>query len=109
MDTLYGGAGEDVFMFDFLDNETDIIQDFDIAEDKLNIADILEGYDSSTDDLNDFIQLISVSENETRLAVNADGDTGGDFEAGALIVGNLGGQSVNDLVDAGILISDTTL
>jgi len=41
--TLYGGAGEDIFAFDFsklTSGSTDIIKDFSLGEDKVNLGDL---------------------------------------------------------------------
>lgn len=102
-DHLYGGAGRDVFVLDQIDGNLDQVHDFNVQEDWLNIADILEGYDGNVNNINDFVHLIAQG-NDTVLEVNADGDQGGVFEQIALINGDLGGQSVDDLLGSGVLI-----
>ncbi|HPF78408.1 MAG TPA: type I secretion C-terminal target domain-containing protein, partial [Alphaproteobacteria bacterium] len=107
-DDLYGGMGRDTFVLDQSDGSVDHIYDFNAAEDFLNIADILHGYDSATDNINDFVHLISNGDTTT-LEINADGDVGGAFTAEAVIYGDLGGLGVDDLLASGALVADTAI
>ena len=106
-DHLHGGTGSDMFVFDSMDGGIDTVHDFDVGEDYLNIADILQGYDSATDDINNFVQLINDGDNTT-LAVNSDGDIGGEFTVVALIYGDVGGQGAEDLLANGVLLTDVS-
>lgn len=71
-DMLYGQGGADIFLFDDLAS-SDNIQDFDlIAGDKLDVSDLLIGYDPLTDAITDFVQ-ITESGGSSYLNVDADG------------------------------------
>jgi Ca2+-binding RTX toxin-like protein len=71
-DMLYGQGGADIFLFDDLAS-SDNIQDFDLtAGDKLDVSDLLIGYDPLTDAITDFVQ-ITESGGSSYLNVDADG------------------------------------
>ena len=107
-DTLYGGGGADDFVFTHLNDGVDTVMDFILAEgDRLNITDILEGYDALTDVLADFVRLTQQGA-DTVLEINADG-AGSDFAAAAIINGGLGGAALADLINAGALVADQSL
>lgn len=76
-DDIYGGRGDDQFIYDVFDGLADTIHDFDLGagNDVLNITDILEGYDSLTDNLADFVQVLNLN-GDAHVNVKADGDTG---------------------------------
>ncbi|QQG36423.1 MAG: type I secretion C-terminal target domain-containing protein [Micavibrio aeruginosavorus] len=60
LDTLYGGAGADIFLFEAANayNDTDAINGFDYVDgDKLDLSDLLSGYDSLTENLADFVMV----------------------------------------------------
>lgn len=99
-DTLYGGAGRDTFVFDTLSGK-DTVKDFNLTDDKLDIADILQGYDPG-DNLNAFVKFV-VSGNNTDLRINADG-VGNDFVSVASIQGVKITDTVDQLVTNGTLI-----
>lgn len=105
-DSLYGGRGSDTFAFDALDSNTDYIRDFTLEgseADKLNITDILSGYDGSAD-LSDFVQ-IQASSSRMNLMVNQDG-AGNDWVKVATITGSsFSGVTIEDLVSNGQLIT----
>ena len=68
----------------------------------------MQGYDQGIDDINDFVRLLD-SGSDTILEINADGDVGGSYEAAAVIISGLGGQTVDDLLANGVLVADQTL
>jgi len=111
-DYLYGDDGSDVFVFTELDTDTDQIFDFTLGggeADTLNIADILTGFDSGTDDVNDFARLNFWHNNRTDLQINADGQ-GNDWQSVAIIRGaDFNGVSIDDLVSGGQLETDTSV
>lgn len=73
-DTLYGSDGQDVFLFDNINN-LDTIENFNtIGRDAIDISDILT-YDPLTDDIADFVQITEGGGNTT-ISVDTDG-TGG--------------------------------
>ena len=71
-DTLYGGGGTDIFVFDsFMGIDT--VGDFNTSQgDKIDIADLLSGYDPLSDAISDFVQITDDGTNST-IAVDADG------------------------------------
>lgn len=73
-DTLTGGANTDIFVFD-LDSygSIDIVTDFSTAQgDALDIRDLLDGYDSGTDDITEWVRISNSGSNST-VEVDRDG------------------------------------
>jgi len=102
-DQATGGKGADTFAITLVDSMVDIIHDFKASEgDKIDIAAVLEGYDSLTHDIADFVSLVQVGA-DTQIQINADG-AGSDFVAAALIVGGTGGQDLATLITSGALV-----
>ncbi|QQX79800.1 tandem-95 repeat protein [Shewanella sp. KX20019] len=78
-DTMTGGEGEDTFVWsagsvDGADT-TDHITDFDIAEDKLDLSDILQG-----DNANELSQYINFTDIGGSTSINIDTDQNGSFD-----------------------------
>ncbi|NCC23117.1 MAG: type I secretion C-terminal target domain-containing protein [Alphaproteobacteria bacterium] len=106
-DVLVGGHGADMFVIDSLQG-FDTIRDFDLAAgDRLNIADVLDGFDAATRDLDDFVRLVEGSNGSAKLQINADG-TGGDFKVAAVIEGGAD-LTMTDLLEQGALIVDQSV
>lgn len=105
---FYGSKGKDTFAFDHIDTELDNIYTFTLGEDVLNISDILTGYDSATDDLNDFAKIIDAG-SKTYVEINEDGDIGGAFERIAVINKDFKGQTVDELLANGTLVADSII
>lgn len=75
--TLTGGAGNDTFIFSSPTGSSDIITDFNLTDnDRLDISDVLIGYDSNTSDINDFLRLTQ-SGADTTVSVDRDGTANG--------------------------------
>lgn len=109
-DLLFGESGADIFGFTHISLDT--IRDFQLTgvqRDSLNITDILVGYDSGTDDINDFVILDYKNAGQTNLFINANGSGGGWTKAAAIRGSDFAGTTVDDLVASGQLITDTTL
>lgn len=71
-DTLKGGTGADTFVFEGM-TDLDTIQDFSLAQnDKLDISDLISGYDPLSDAISDFVQITDDGTHST-LSVDADG------------------------------------
>ncbi len=71
-DTLIGGAGADTFVFDS-SADVDTVQDFSLADgDKIDISDLISGYDPLTDAISDFVQITD-SGSSSIVSVDADG------------------------------------
>ncbi len=110
-DQLYGDDGADVFIFNSLsqigNTSPDIIRDFDDSEgDRLDIADILEGYGSG-DDLSEFVQLISTGTNRTSLRIDENGMDDGvsSFTVYGDVTGTFLTLNVDALEQSGTLIT----
>jgi Ca2+-binding RTX toxin-like protein len=74
-DSLYGGSGSDIFVFEknVAFEGIDEIQDFEMAEnDKLDISDLLIGYDPLEDAIADFVQITD-NGSHSYLYVDVDG------------------------------------
>lgn len=75
-DILYGGTGSDIFKFS-PGGGIDTVKDFKKTEvDKLDIKDLLTGYDPATKAITDFIQ-ITTSGTSSIVKIDANGLTGG--------------------------------
>lgn len=103
-DRLNGGTGVDTFAITVIDAATDYIYGFTRGVDKINISDLLTGFDAVTDAISDFVKLTEKND-RTYVRVNADG-SGHDFMTAAVVMGSLGGDSAADLYTDGLLIAD---
>jgi len=106
VDMLYGQGGADVFVFEALTtfNASDNIQDFKLTEnDKLDISDLLIGYDQLTDAITDFVQ-ITESAGSSYLSVDADGGAD-NFVQVAYIYNETGLTDEDALLTSGNLIA----
>ena len=101
-DFLYGQGGADTFKLDL--NSIDRLSDFDASEgDTIDIADLLIGYDSATDDINDFVTLVYRNAGRIDIRVNDDG-LGNDLPYVGIVFSDLTGETVDTLVANGSLI-----
>ncbi len=103
VDMLYGQGGADIFAFDNL-SSSDNIQDFDLSSgDKLDISDLLIGYDPLTDAITDFVQI---TESGSNSYLNVDADGGADnFVQVAYIYNETGLTDEDALETSGNLIT----
>lgn len=110
-DDLYGGFGSDTILYDLLVSGVDTIFGFETGEggDVINITEILEGFDSQTDNILDFVHLTDDGNGNDVLEVNVDGDAGGEFAALAIIEGGVGSDTLVDLIDNGNLVVDQSV
>jgi Ca2+-binding RTX toxin-like protein len=89
-DLLYGDSGADTFMY--IDNaslgDTDTIYDFNIGEgDRIDISEILQGYDPLNDAISDFVRIEAQGANGVMM-IDTDGTANGeDFFAAINIIG----------------------
>lgn len=106
-DFLYGGNGNDVFAFTTAGDGLDKIYDF-AAGDRLNITDILTGFDTLTDDISLFVSVQHYTYGST---FSIDSDGGGDnFAEAFMVIGQyFNGDSVQTILNAGELIVDQTV
>ncbi len=71
-DTLYGGGGDDTFVFN--EGETGVDHIIAFTEgDKIDVSDLLSGYDPLTDAIEDFIVITQVDDNNFSVSVDVDG------------------------------------
>ena len=107
-DRFYGGTGQDTFALTALDASAERFYGFSLAEDIINITDILSGYNHGVDDINDFVQLLDLGGGQTDLRINDDGNAGGAYGRAALIYTDFAGATVDDLVLAGTLVANVS-
>lgn len=103
-DTLIGGTGADTFVFTETDS-SDIITDFKLLQfDKLDIRDLLTGFDSLTSVITDFVQITQVG---TTSVLSVDGNgTGSAFVQIAVLNATSGLTDELALFNSGTLIMD---
>jgi Ca2+-binding RTX toxin-like protein len=107
-DILRGGPGSDTFVFeaDTVFNNIDNIADFNRSQgDKLDISDVLIGYNPVSSDINDYLSVVSNSTTTKTLYIDRDG-SGTDYisQAAILFTGANSISTVNDLLNNGHLI-----
>lgn len=103
-DLLYGSDGMDVFIFSLTGaGNQDTIFNFDQQTDKLDLSDILTGYNPLTHDINAFVRLTEGGGNTT-IAVDTNGTTGGASFSNVAVINGVTGMDVDELEMYGILI-----
>ena len=105
-DDLFGKEGVDTFLFEAVSafNNIDRVRDFSTAEgDKIDISDLLSGYDPLVDLITDFVQITDDGVSST-LSVDTDGGADS-FAAVALIRDVIGLTDEQALVNSGNLIT----
>jgi Ca2+-binding RTX toxin-like protein len=104
-DSIHLGTGSDTVLFKGATAETgiDTIYNFDAGtkDDKIDIADVISGYDPATDAIANFVQL-ATSGSDTQLKVDTDG-SGTSYTQIATISG-VTGLNLSDLITDGNLI-----
>jgi Ca2+-binding RTX toxin-like protein len=103
-DTLTGGLGSDSFVRNLGSDGRDTITDFTLGAggDKLDIGDVLAGYDAG-DDATEFVQFI-VSNGNTIVRIDANGSTGGAQFADAFVLAGVTVTDPNQLAADGNLL-----
>lgn len=103
-DKLRGQAGSDTFVFEAPSayNDVDLVYDFSLAEnDKIDISDLLSGYDANNDVLSDFVQITDEN-NYSSLSIDADGGADGFVEIARILY-------INGITDEASLESSGSL
>lgn len=106
LDRLTGGTGADVFVFHAANafNNVDVISDFSTSDgDKIDISDLLTGYNAATDNIGDFVQLVT-SGSDTLLKVDLDGGATGHSMTQIATLTGVTGLSLSSLISGGELI-----
>ncbi len=99
-DVLYGGAGADSFQFAESGRGTDIIADFSLEEgDSLDMSQLLDQYDPTTDAINDFV-YVNDNGTDTTIAVDVTGSGNAANAVSVVVLQGVSGLSVEDLVSA---------
>ncbi len=75
-DELFGDGGQDTFIFDVIDGELDVIHDFSIEDDIIDISQLLENYDPLTEMISDFVSFVQDGL-DSILSIDADGGADG--------------------------------
>ena len=89
-DILTGGAGDDVFVWHEISaGATDTITDFTVAEDKIDLRDVLPELKSATVDINDLLSHIQVTVQNDDLAMSIHPDGVGQGDEQTILVENL--------------------
>jgi uncharacterized protein len=100
---MRGGAGSDSFAYDSLADAGDTILDFatGVGGDRLLLADLLEGFDPTTSDADDFVSLDQQA-GDTLVGVNADGQ---DADSVALVtLAGVAGATLDALIADGNVV-----
>lgn len=109
-DYLYGGIDTDIDLFGFSadENGQDQIFNFVLGVDKINITDLLSGYDHGISDISDFVEINHVG---ASFEISVDRNGGVDsFQRIALVNTDiLDSLDAQDLLNAGALIANQTL
>lgn len=104
LDNLWGGAGADTFMFlkETAFKNIDVINDFSKSQlDKINIANLLQGYSPTTKAITDYVQ-ITTSGSDSILKVDADGGANGFVQISTI-------KGVTGLTDEAALVASGNL
>ncbi len=107
LDFMYGGTNQQKDTFGFTSNEDsmDRIYNFNVYHDKINITDLLTDYDSSTDNIADYVQLLHAG-SRFDIQIDADGaDNGASFVDRARVLADLDNAvTAQDLIDDNVLL-----
>ena len=103
-DKIYTGSGVDTIVYNMVDSKSDHVFDFEASEgDRLDLSDILEGYDALTDAISDFV---TVTQQGANTIISVDVDGGADnFVQIAKLHGVCGLGDAQSLEDSGTLIT----
>ena len=105
-DELYGSDGMDIFTFGHIGAANlDTVHNFDRQMDKIDIRDLLTGYDPISDAIADFVQITESGGNSNlRVDSSGSGSFGSDTQV-ASIIDVTGLDSLSNLENLGILIT----
>jgi Ca2+-binding RTX toxin-like protein len=105
-DTLIGGNGADIFAFTASDvgNGIDTIQDLSLVDgDKINLSDVIEGYDPLTQSITEFVQI---TDNGSDSILSVDANGGGENFIQVATIKNVTGLTDEESLEAnGTLIA----
>lgn len=104
LDELYGQGGADDFIFEAISafNNIDQIKDFNTSQgDRLDLSDLIQGFDSMTHAISDFVQITTVG-SDSHVAVDTDGGADNFVQVATI-------ESVTGLTDEDQLYANGTL
>lgn len=107
-DIMHGGSGADTFVFDHVTayNNVDTIADFTISDgDKLDLRDLLAGYDPLTDTLSDFVKVQDDGSGGTAVSVDQDGTGSAHDWVQIATLSSITGLDVDTLASTGHLLA----
>ena len=94
-DTLYGGEGHDIFKWQQGDYGKDVIKDFNVHEDKIDLTELLEGIKGN---FSDFVN-ISDKDGNTIITINTEGlHHGGNATAVQITVEHCTSTDIDSLI-----------
>jgi T1SS-143 domain-containing protein len=97
-DTLYGGAGDDTFLYEQIQSGVDVIKDFELGHDVLDVSALLQGFDALQDSINDFVFSTDVGGNSV-ISVDADGSAGGASAVEIAVLTSVTGLDLSDILE----------
>ncbi len=103
VDKLYGSSGEDHFLFD-IDSGKVKIFDFDKDQDILDFSEMVEGYDSDSHAIADFVKMTESGSN-TVVSVDTNGPVGGADFTNVVVLRDVTGLNVEELETNGVLVA----
>lgn len=107
-DIVYGGSGMDTYVYETATafSGTDIVGDFSKTDgDKIDISDLLSGYDPLQHSINDFVSL-GLTGTSSIVRVDLDGAGSGHTMQDVVITNAQTWSSVSDMITSGNLIID---
>lgn len=103
-DILYGGSGADIFLYESLQDRTDIIKDFDVLEgDSIDFSALLTGYDSTQGAIDDFFIFFEQNGN-THIFFDVSGSDPATGASEVVILEGITGLDLNTLISDGSVI-----
>ena len=104
-DTHFGGAGADTIDFNSLAEGFDTVTDFTrgVGGDRLDVRDVLVGYNPGASAIGDFVRL-SESGGSTTVSIDANGAAGGASFSPIVSLQGVAGVLLNDLLANGNLV-----
>jgi len=106
-DILSGGSGSDAFVYQVgdLGKGVDLITDFKIGGggDILDLDGLLNGFVAGSSKVSDFVRL-SQSGGDTKVQVDADGTSGGSNFVDLVVLDNVSGSNLSELVQNGNIV-----
>ncbi|WP_209015778.1 BspA family leucine-rich repeat surface protein [Roseibium sp. RKSG952] len=102
-DNLTGGAGADTFVYKFYNAGDDTITDFDLIEDRIDLGQLILGFEDGVSDIGSYVTVSASSEGNVLLTIDRDGaDETGETALVTIELANIG----YDLIDPDTFVTD---